>query len=510
MKKINLLTIGTLFLLCACSSTPSNSLPTNTTTNPRFNNISVTESRVQAGAIEVFVESLNNTNNIYYVFVDHEATAPTKEQIKKGENYSDVTVLNSGSGVGLVYKTVDSFEEMQWYDFYCVLEDNGTFSEIYYTKVLTLDEENTRDRGEGTLENPYRIETAKDLADVASESYTLNAYYVLMNDIDLSTEYGEGLKSWVPLGAQSGSVKAFNGSFDGQGHTISNLYIDSTSEQTGLFGQLGVDGVISNLTLKDVNIKSTMQRTGAVVGYSKGLVSNINVIGGKVSGTRKVGGAIGDLYEYGYCYKVYTDLEVFGDADDVGGVLGAVDAPTGSTAALEVKNCYSKANVTGTKYTGGVVGYARCMLIDGCYAMGNITGTEGVGGLVGFVQHRADSPIQPIVRNSFALDTMTKGTINAGKVIGNRSATNGGVDVEKVYFYSAKVDTPKENSYSDAVKSFISDGGAWFKTTEELKAWFENTGNINMDFRYTWEIKDGAQRPTLISASTYDNGIRIK
>ncbi len=514
MKKHMILLTSTLLSLCACSSANSsvinstNSLNTEESLKPRFNNISVSESKIQAGSVEVLIESLDSSSDIYYVLIDHNATAPTENEIKNGQNYQDVNIVNKGNGKGLIYVTIDSLKESEWYDFYCVLELNNTFSDIYKTEVLTLDAENTRDRGEGTIENPYRIETIKDLAEVASEPDTLNSYYVLMNDLDLSLEYGPDLKSWTPLGSQSGAVKAFNGTFDGKGHTISNLYINSQSEATGLFAQLGVDGVITNLNLENVDITSNMQRTGAVVGYSKGLISNINVIGGKISGTRKVGGAIGDLYEYGFCYKVYTDLEVVGNADDVGGVLGAVDAPTGSSEYLEVKNCYSKANVSGTKYAGGIVGYARCMLIDSCYAMGKVNGTENCGALTGLVQHRQDSPLQPVVKNCFVLDTEVTVTTSGGLVFGNKSNSNGGVDIKNVYYYNAKLTSPKVNSNNDITPFFDDTSSSWFKNTEEVSSFFNDKNKIDMDFLYAWEIKEGALRPTLITSSNYDNGQR--
>lgn len=502
MKKKKVLFLSLGLLLVSCGVTNSS------VENPiilRYNNVSIKANEETEGAIDVLVESLNSEDNLYLLLLNHLDKAPTAEQIKNGQNYDDVVPVFHENGVGRIYKTISNLTPSSWYDVYVVSENNSVFGDIYSTKVYTLDSAATQDKGEGTLEDPYRVETIEDLENVASTNETLSAYYVLMADIDLSSSYGENLKSWTPLGYQQGSNKAFQGTFDGNGHTISNLYIDSKSESTGLFGQLGNTGTLVNLNLEDVNVNSTMQRTGALVGYSKGLVSNINVIGGSVKGTRKVGGVVGDIYETGFMYKSYTKLDVIGTADDVGGIVGAIDASSGATDYIELKNCYSASNVSGTKYVGGVIGYARCMLIDGCYSMSNVTGTESSGGLVGQIQRRSESPLTPILQNSFALDTVTTTTTNGGIVIGKISTSNGSVDVKNVYYFNATLESPKENSNSNYVTK-ISD--EWFKNTEETKTWFSNEDNIKLDFRYTWEIKDNALRPTLKNSSKYDEGKR--
>lgn len=507
MKK-KIFSIMLLSCLCACGKVNSSNITSNNEIAPRFNNISITSTKNKEGSIDIFIESLNKLDNIYCLLVDHEAISPTKEEIKAGKNYNNVNVLYAKTSINLLYETVSNLKPSTYYDIYTVLENNNVYSEIYSTSVYTLSQDEARDKGDGSLDNPYRIETIEDLANVASTSETLSYNYVLMNDLDLSSSYGENLKSWVPLGTQSGSIKAFNGSFNGNGHTISNLYINSKSEQTGLFAQLGVDGVISNLNLENVNVNSTMQRTGALVGYSKGLISNINVVNGKVNGTRKVGGIVGDIYEYGYLYKSYSSLTVSGNADDVGGIVGALDAPSGITSPLEVKNCYSKSIVSGTKYVGGVVGYARGMVVDSCYSMSQVNGTENSGGLIGLVQRRADSLITPTLTNSFALDTITTCTISGGKVIGNVSTSNGEVEINNVYEFNTSLTSPKETNSKSYVKSFFDDNSSWFTSSEEVKEFFMDKNKINIDFVYAYEVKDNALRPTLINASKYDDGGR--
>lgn len=90
---------------------------------------------------------------------------------------------------------------------------------------------------------------------------------VLEADLDLSSVCGEGIGNWEPI------VK-FNGTFEGNGHVIRNLYYSSASEEDfGLFSSTDVDSVIRNLSMEDVNIVGA-GHTGAIAGRSSGSIIN--------------------------------------------------------------------------------------------------------------------------------------------------------------------------------------------------------------------------------------------
>lgn len=105
--------------------------------------------------------------------------------------------------------------------------------------------------GDGSQELPYEITSAADLQNLAvivnsgSSKYNKNSvYYRLASDIDLSTVCGSDLGSWTPIGGNNGSFKA---NFDGNGKTISNLYINKRSSYQGLFGRLNTGNEVKNL-----------------------------------------------------------------------------------------------------------------------------------------------------------------------------------------------------------------------------------------------------------------------
>lgn len=156
--------------------------------------------------------------------------------------------------------------------------------------------------------------------------------------------------SFTPIGVNIVSYpsKHFNGTFDGQGHIISNLTaVDRTPNYAaaGLFG--GLVGNVKNVILKDVNISST-HYAGGIAGYvgaeTGKLITNCQVIGGTItSETEMVGGA-------------------WDNGDKVGGILGY-----GCVNADKVTDCnVENVTITAYRHFGSIVGYAS--------NSGNVTG----------------------------------------------------------------------------------------------------------------------------------------
>ncbi|WP_418445874.1 hypothetical protein, partial [Cloacibacillus evryensis] len=113
--------------------------------------------------------------------------------------------------------------------------------------------------GSGTAENPWRIGTAAQLNNVRNH---LKAHFILAADIDMSK-----YESWEPIGKFAGTAEdpdmpdpsvAFTGTFNGGGHTISNLKINdaATARGVGLFGCTAGSAVISDLTVKNAAVSA--------------------------------------------------------------------------------------------------------------------------------------------------------------------------------------------------------------------------------------------------------------
>ena len=128
--------------------------------------------------------------------------------------------------------------------------------------------------GEGTKENPYEIAAADDLYEFAIKvnEGDNTACAVLTADITLPID-----KNWTPIGKDKDHM--YNGTFDGDGHTITGLSVDIQSDNTiyaGLFGFLGEGGTIKNLGLADSKITCSGNRVyaGGVCGWNTGTIEN--------------------------------------------------------------------------------------------------------------------------------------------------------------------------------------------------------------------------------------------
>ncbi|MCL2510063.1 MAG: hypothetical protein FWF07_03180 [Methanomassiliicoccaceae archaeon] len=240
--------------------------------------------------------------------------------------------------------------------------------------------------GAGTVSTPYQIGSAEDLAELAYDVNTngnthAGDWFVLTADIDLNVAPYDTDLGWTPIGNNTSN---FYGNFDGDGHTISNLFINATTgSNIGLFGQVA-NGIIENLGVVNANITGYMYAGGVVGTIDHGTVENCYVTG-TVTGTLCIGGVVGSS-SYGTienCYNTGDVTQTYSEDFDnqtAGGVVGNSNYGT-------VTNCYNIGNVVGGgNYIGGVAGWALIGTVKNCYNTGNVTGgSYYVGGVVGAI-----------------------------------------------------------------------------------------------------------------------------
>ena len=211
--------------------------------------------------------------------------------------------------------------------------------------------------------------------------------YELTADLDFD-ENGDGNRNdtyntgagWLPIGGRFGAV------FEGNGHTIANLFINrGDTDDVGLFG--AVSGAVRNLGLADANVRA---RGGAATGALAGtLVRNSSISAswstGSVGGSEAVGGLVGESGSGAQIVASYAAVSVTGLYDfdtrvsgiQVGGLVGILRG--GSVVAS-----YATGRVDGDFYVGGLVGDTMGGAITASYATGVVEDGEGwVGGLVG-------------------------------------------------------------------------------------------------------------------------------
>jgi len=225
--------------------------------------------------------------------------------------------------------------------------------------------------GDGTPGNPYQITNCTELQDMNNN---LAAHYVLMNDIDCSdTVNWNGGAGFEPVGTSS---TPFAGTFDGQTHTITGLYINRPSTYyVGLFGKSEYS-TISNVGLVDVDITGC-STVGALVGMNIGGDITASYVTGRVVGLEPAVGGLVSVNHGGTIENCYAKVNVSSHYWSVGGLVGE------HTSGGIIKNCYATGTATDDLFVGGLVGYNPNATIENSYATGSVTAYNYVGGLVG-------------------------------------------------------------------------------------------------------------------------------
>jgi hypothetical protein len=209
------------------------------------------------------------------------------------------------------------------------------------------------------------------------EDNGLGQNYVLTSDIDASgTQSWNNNNGFAPIGGQG---SPFTGTVDGNGHTISNLYIDrKNTVGVGLFGFVK-RGTIVDLRMENVDV-SGGDASGGLVGQSKNgaTISGASVTG-VVDGTEIVGGLVGQ-HKGGTIALSFTDVDVT-SRSNVAGQAGGLAGQNWGT----VTKSKSSGDVSGTVIIGGLVGAnTNGGTLTESYATGDVFGEiKIVGGLVG-------------------------------------------------------------------------------------------------------------------------------
>ena len=184
--------------------------------------------------------------------------------------------------------------------------------------------------------------------------------------------------SWTPIGKSYDN--RYQGTFDGNGKTIRNLYINATSGDAGFFGYADA-GCIKNITFDNAKVKSTTTNTGILVGHvGSCIIENIKTLPNcSVDGTHNVGGIAGDANgNIGNC----ENHAMVNGAGFVGGIVGEYYSSDKS-----ITSCANYGVVTGTgNSVGGMVGNFSSGTIQNSANYGDVTGTSTVGNLIGYAQ----------------------------------------------------------------------------------------------------------------------------
>lgn len=255
------------------------------------------------------------------------------------------------------------------------------------------------------------IETAEDLVKFRNIVNGLNGegkYAKLqatqIADIDMSTlpAGSTDITNWTP-------IEAFDGVYNGNGHTISNLKIATpTGNDTGLFASTTGNSVLTDVHLVNTQITGVKGNVGTLVGTASGIVSYCTSAGKITGAGGNVGGLIGVVESTANVTLCKSDvsIDMSGAGSNIGGFAGNNLGVIASCAAAQ---SVTQNNGNSYKYIGGFVGRNN-KEIYGSYALGNATVYSGtnvnVGGFMG------------------TANTLSVGCYAKGEVYLNASANN--------------------------------------------------------------------------------------
>lgn len=381
----------------------------------------------------------------------------------------------------------------------------------------------SKPQGEGSSSNPFQISNAQELAwfrdwvngtytpkDGESASEHEKACAKLTANIDMSTVCGKNIGSWSPI--RGGERWRWCGTFDGNNKTISNLYINSTEDDQGLFGYIhnnnysNVYICIKNIKFENVNITSTGNNIAALVAYAQTVneISNIHVLSGTIKGSRSVGGIAGNSNRSNFTNITNHATVIASGSDNTGGIAGSIylstltscanygsvtngkeDARnvggiTGSSQESTISHCANYANITGGTQVGGIAGKINKGTLETSFTSGNITQTNAL---------RSD---YPGLTSDLIVGRLENSPTFKGKIIYNTNST---------LTIAGSTATPKAIGYGD----YSGSGELLAFTPEELKtgkAAYTLQDNVGDNQDIVWGQHLGTD-PYPIPGSTY-------
>lgn len=201
------------------------------------------------------------------------------------------------------------------------MKKNKLLLSVILALAVTFSTAQNYSGGSGTSGDPYQISNKADLKYLSEHSREWSKYFIQTASItfvDTDFQSGGGFYNngdgFIPIGNSS---TYFTGSYDGDGFTIDNLYINrSATDYIGLFGYLN-NADIDGVNLNDVDITGNEQ-TGALTGLIEYGTIDDCFVSGSVTGEENSGGLVGELRYRAVIHNCGADVTVIGEYN-VGG-----------------------------------------------------------------------------------------------------------------------------------------------------------------------------------------------
>lgn len=296
-------------------------------------------------------------------------------------------------------------------------------------------------KGEVTYE--HVIDNVDEFKEFATVSQTRNFedWTVKLNaDMavhDTSVEgWMDSATSWTPIGSKS---NRFAGVFDGQGHEISGVYLNTTTANVGLFSATSASSVIKDFKLVKSHFENTNENSTAFIGSIVGLG--------------------GGTFE-----NIYSNATVKAVTYRIGGFIGRID-----TGASYIRNCWYNGELSNGRYMGGIVAEVNnaAVTIEHCLSTAKIYSNPTdentslyTGGIIGNIQGTESSVTITDTLSDGTIEFETESETLVGAILG--CLTAGEMPDNYAYFttstYSASIGQTKGNTVGGKMLEWTADG----------------------------------------------------
>lgn len=300
--------------------------------------------------------------------------------------------------------------------------------------------------GDGSKDSPFLLSTKAHLSELATAVNGGNTfkdqYLRLESNIAFTGDEMAGIGY-----TNTATPKRFNGSFDGNGKTISGLTLNETY-YSGLFAYIDVNGEVKNLTLDKFKVTSTNSYGGVLAGYSAGNITNCKVTNmdftvqngsfkggivgqlkgavlencsssGSITTSSSVGGLVGQ--NYGTVSKCNSSATIVCLSENSGSVHlgGLASISLTLTDTARIADSYFTGSIQGSMLNncGGITATLNVGYIDRCWNGGYITGTGAAGGIVATLNGG-------LITNCYNTGTVYNNYSQAGGLVGVISSSN--------------------------------------------------------------------------------------
>ena len=422
----------------------------------------------------------NSKGESGYVYVSDHLAIVADLAFGKDKDAPTVTLQKPGTETSKIsYYDPDKALDYSWFDEACMSNPSKQ-----YTFTLTTANQLLAfiDLRQNTLKTSYFFDnvTIKLGANMVFNQLK-DGISVFTEPSDWKTSY-----SWKELH----SDYQFKGVFDGQGHYVSGLYMTYSSSNKGMLGAIGGNAEIKNFSLVNSYLRTptttaeAKNTIGSIVArvaessnvtlynlYSDCIMEETN----KTLDFTICGGLVGSVLKnstvtFSYCTFAGS---LYIEGNKAGGLLGHVNQ---ATSNVIMSNCVNAGKITGDKYTGGLIGYAKAksLYINNCANIGDVTGGRCSGGLIGTISQCPDL----IIADCAVMANLDFSSIGAGGteknpvevvagcqvggLIGRTYAVDGhvsGISLSGTMKGAANIKTSLDKGSNDVKTNYLASGG---------------------------------------------------